>query len=88
MAIDSGPGAMGLFFLFFPPYSVVMYVFGAASVTLMELLIFYYLKVRKISAITKDNIPQRTGLIYFWSLSVVLGIIFPLFIFGVLLIFP
>lgn len=86
VAVESGPGALILLALIFPPTSMLMYVFGAASVTLMELLVFCYRKkVQKSLSTTKDHIPESKGLVKFWGLSLITGLILPLVIFGILL---
>jgi hypothetical protein len=86
-AIESGPGALFLLVLTFPPTSMVVYILGAISVILMELMVFSYHKVQKTSSsVTKDNIPENKGLVKFGVFSIIIGIFLPILISGILLI--
>jgi branched-subunit amino acid ABC-type transport system permease component len=85
-AINSGPGAMALMWIFFPPYSITMYIFGACIVVLMELLVFIYQKIRDKPLVTYDNIPQFNGLLKLLGVCLIVGLLLPILVFAIFLL--
>ncbi|WP_088044654.1 hypothetical protein [Bacillus sp. EAC] len=86
MAFNSGPGGMATMWIFFPPYSLTMYVFGASIVVLMEVVVLFFQKLRKKPFVTYDNIPQFKGILSLLGVSLIIGFAFPLSVFVILLL--
>ncbi|WP_088043306.1 hypothetical protein [Bacillus sp. EAC] len=86
MAFNSGPGALATMWIFFPPYSITMYLIGACIVIVMDLVFFLIQKIRRVPLVTYDNIPQFKGLLSLLGVSIAIGCLFPVSVFVILLL--
>jgi hypothetical protein len=78
----------GLILVFFPPLSGILYLVGSLFVVLLEIIAYYFQKIRKIDAVTKNQLLTIKGLFLFFAFSFGLGIFIQFGIYAVYYDFP